>query len=255
METHKTQQGKAQHVALVTGGAVRIGAAIVRLLASNGWTVAIHYHQSQKQAEALASRMEQEGRRACPFQADLRKPEQCEKLFMELCRTLGPVRAVINNASCYLRDSQSSPIAWEESQAVHVKAPLSLSTALANQSSLPDKACIVNMIDQRCLPPARQDCKYYSYGESKTALMEQTLDLAKKLAPNIRVCAIAPGPTYKNVDQSSSDFHSETQTTPLLRPVDQNDIAQLVKFLLEAPSMTGAIIPVDCGQHLNRPPV
>ena len=120
--------------------------------------------------------------------------------------------------------------------------------AFAAQSDIRPGASIINMIDQRVLKPSPP---FFSYSMSKAGLWHATRTLAQALAPHIRVNAVGPGPTLKSIHQSEADFAREARSTLLQKPTSPEEVAAAVIYLLNAPSVTGQMICVDSGQHLN----
>jgi NAD(P)-dependent dehydrogenase (short-subunit alcohol dehydrogenase family) len=113
----------------------------------------------------------------------------------------------------------------------------------------PDReGLIVNLIDQRVLNPTPD---FFSYSLSKAALWDATRMLAQALAPRIRVNGIAPGPTLPSIHQDQAAFDAEAAATLMGRPVSPAEIAQALRYLIDAPSVTGQMIAVDAGQHLS----
>ncbi|MEX2311664.1 MAG: SDR family oxidoreductase [Rhodospirillales bacterium] len=238
-----------RHV-LVTGGGKRIGRAIVERLAGDGWDVAIHYNSAADEAAEAADAVRAKGRNAVVLQADLEDESVSASLIERAAEALGGLNALVNNASVFSPDSieNHNPALWHAHMAVHVRAPFILSSALSRQ--LPEGAdgAIVNIVDQRVLNPTRH---FLSYTLSKMALWDQTQVLARALAPGMRVNAVGPGPVLPSTRQSIADFELQASQTPLGRAVDPDEIAAAVAFLLDARTVTGQIIAVDSGQHLN----
>jgi NAD(P)-dependent dehydrogenase (short-subunit alcohol dehydrogenase family) len=130
----------------------------------------------------------------------------------------------------------------------NLRVPFVLSQAFARTLPPDARGNIVNIIDQRVLRPSPD---FFSYTMSKAGLWTLTQILAQALAPRIRVNGIAPGPTLPSVHQSTEEFAAEFKTTLLKRPVTPEDIADCVRFVLRAESVTGELIAVDSGQHLS----
>lgn len=237
-------------VALVTGGARRIGAAIVRDLAAHGWTVAIHHRGSVTQAGALADEIVAAGGRAATFAADLADEEAASRLIGRVAGALGPVEALVNNASVFERDEALTATldSWALHQQVNLRAPFVLIQTFARLLPAGAAGCVVNLLDQRVenLTP-----HFTSYTVSKTALWTLTRTLAMALAPQVRVNAVSPGPTLPSARQSDAHFARQWESVPLGRAVTPEEIAAAVRFLLDAPSVTGQMIAVDGGQHLG----
>ena len=234
---------------LVTGGGRRIGRAIVERLAADGWAVAVHYNGSADAAEAAADAVRAQGGKAATVRADLANSDAVRALMNDAVSALGSVTALVNNASVFIDDSDDiAGAVWDAHMAVHVRAPFILSRALANTLADGENGAIVNVVDQRVLNPTKH---FPSYTLSKMALWDQTQVLARALAPAVRVNAVGPGPVLPSERQSEDDFLRQAAQTPLARAVDPADVAAAVAYFLDAPSVTGQMIAVDSGQHLN----
>lgn len=235
---------------LVTGGGKRIGRAIVERLASDGWAVAVHYNGSAEAAEAVAASIRAAGGRAVTVNADLADEEAVRRMADEASALLGGLTAIINNASIFQQGEQGreTRAMWDLHMAVHVRAPFVLSEALLDGLPNGETGAIVNIVDQRVLNPSKH---FLSYSISKMALWDETQVLARAMAPKVRVNAIGPGPVLPSTRQSDADFARQAHQTPLGRAVAPAEIAAATAFLLDAPSVTGQIIAVDAGQHMN----
>jgi NAD(P)-dependent dehydrogenase (short-subunit alcohol dehydrogenase family) len=237
-------------VALVTGGAKRVGRAISLKLAAAGHAVAIHCNESVAEAEELAGIITAGGGRAAVVSADLADPAAVEDILPAAAAQLGPVTVLVNNASMFAKDRVTAldVPTWNRQFSVNIRAPSVLAGALAN--ALPDGAegAIVNILDQRVwkLTP-----EYYSYTLSKAAMWAATRTMAQALAPRIRVNAVGPGPTLANVHDGEALFLKEASGTLLERPIAPDEIAEAVLFLVGARGVTGQMIAVDGGQHLG----
>ncbi|MCT8971971.1 SDR family oxidoreductase [Microbaculum marinisediminis] len=234
---------------LVTGAAKRIGRAIALDLAENGYAVAIHYHHSAEDARGLAGDIVAEGGRATMVSGDLADPAVPERLIADAAAALGPVTALVNNASLFEPDDPATVTAehWDLQLDVNLRAPVLLARHFAAALPSGKTGAIVNLIDQRVLKPTPM---FFSYAVSKEALWSATRMLAQGLAPTIRVNAVAPGPTLPNVRQSMDDFHRQQDAVLLHRGPTVMEIAEATRFLLESPSVTGQMLVVDGGQHL-----
>ncbi|EHH68818.1 SDR family oxidoreductase [Gluconobacter morbifer] len=237
-------------VALVTGGGRRLGAALVRMLAQQGFAVAIHYHGSEAEAEALLTEI---GGRGCILQADLACEAAVETLLSRAMAALGPVGVLINNASAFERDEigDATRESWDRHLEPNLRAPFVLSQTLARE--LPENAqgLILNMLDQRVwnLTP-----HFVSYTISKSALWTLTQTLALALAPRIRVNAIGPGPVLPAPRQAQAHFDLMCARTPLGHGSSPDEIACAALALFSLPSVTGQMLALDAGQHLNWSP-
>ena len=235
--------------ALVTGGAKRIGKAIVEDLAAHGFAVAVHCNRSRGEAEALAARITVSGGRAAVIEADLTDMRAADGLIAAATAALGPVRLLVNNASIFEDDSVENfdLAAWDRHFAIHLKAPALLSRRFAEALPAGVEGLIVNMVDQRVWKPTP---RYFSYSLSKAALWTATQTMAQALAPRIRVNAIGPGPTFANVRQDDSDFQAQLDALLLQRGPALAEFGATIRYLWQARSVTGQMVALDGGQHL-----
>ncbi len=236
-------------MALITGGAKRIGRAIAEGLASQGFAVAIHAHNSLDEAQALADALGRAGARAAAVGANLHDVESTAGLVGKAAQALGPVEILVNNASVF-RDDEAGTFdaeTFEAHFAVHVRAPSILAAAFATALPPERAGLIVNIIDQRvwALTP-----RFYSYTLSKAALWTATQTMAQAFAPRIRVNAIGPGPTLRSPRQDEEAFRAQVAAVPLKRGPDLEEFARTIRFLYDTPSVTGQMIALDGGQHL-----
>jgi NAD(P)-dependent dehydrogenase (short-subunit alcohol dehydrogenase family) len=219
--------------ALVTGGAVRIGRAIVEALQDAGAEVVVHYGRSKAEAEALS-----------PFtvQADLASSAECSRMIDDA----GPIDLLINNASLFTKDTlaeASNDRVLREFQ-VNLFAPMELTRCFAKQAG---QGAVVNLLDRRI---RAHDATCLPYSMAKKGLEELTKLSALALAPNIRVNAVAPGPILPAPGDSGEHFAECAGKVPLeLFPAPEH-IAEAALFLLRADWCTGQVIYVDGGQHL-----
>ncbi len=237
-------------VALVTGAAKRIGRAIALELASAGWDVGLHCNRSRAEADALANEMSRLGARAVVLPADLADFNETASLVQGCTQALAAPECLVNNASIFERDGVRDFTAesWQAHQDVNLRAPLLLSQAFAAALPAGREGNIVNLIDQRVL---RLNPTFFSYTLSKSALLTATRTMAQALAPHIRVNAIAPGPVLPNHYQTAEDFARECESTLLRHGASPEEIAQAVMFILSARAMTGQMIALDGGEHLQ----
>ena len=244
-----TAAGTDGPVALVTGAARRIGAAIVRDLARHGWAVAIHYRASKGEAEALAREIEAAGGRTATIACDLAREAEVETLIPRAVEALGPLTCLVNNASVFEMDKIDSVTreSWDRHIETNLRAPLVLSQAFARQLPEGLDGNIVNLLDQRVwkLTPY-----FLSYTVAKSALWTLTRTLALALAPCIRVNGIGPGPALPSERQSLEQFRHQQAAVPLQHGPELAEIAAAVRFILASPSMTGQMIALDGGEHL-----
>ncbi|MCB1462561.1 MAG: SDR family oxidoreductase [Nitratireductor sp.] len=241
-------KGTSPRTALVTGAARRIGAAIARDLAAHGFAVAVHFHNSQEEAEAVVEAIRADGGRAEAFGADLSDAGQTGQLLALARNRLGPIDLLVNNASVFREDAaaQFDGDVWGLHFAVHARAPAQLAAALAAQDDI-DNALIVNMIDQRVWRP---NPNFFSYALSKSAMWAQTKTLAQALAPRIRVNAIGPGPSIRSERQAEEDFARQIDGLLLKRGPAMHEFGATVRYFYDTPSITGQMLALDGGQHL-----
>ena len=240
---------KPLKTALVTGGARRIGKAIVEDLAANGFAVAIHVNESREEAEAIAQALRARGGKAAVVQCDLADGAATARLIAAATEAIGPLDLLVNNASIFKPDTVDAfdDVLWDRHFAVHVKAPSILARDFLRQ--LPDgvSGSIINLIDQRVWNPTP---RYYSYTLSKSALWMATRTMAQSFAPRVRVNAIGPGPSLPNERQDDADFQAQVEGLILRRGPALAEFGRTVRFLFDTPSITGQMIALDGGQHL-----
>ncbi len=219
--------------ALVTGGAVRIGRAIVEALQAAGVEVVVHYLASRQEALSLS-----------PFtvQADLGNPAECARLVGEA----GPVDFLVNNASIFTKDAL--PVATPERVLrefqVNLFAPLELIRQFAAQAR---GGAVVNLLDRRI---RAHDTTCAPYSIAKKGLEELTRLAAIQYAPGVRVNAVAPGPVLPPPGRGAAGFRELAGRIPLDRLPTPEQIAEAVLFLLRAEAITGQVVYVDGGQHM-----
>jgi NAD(P)-dependent dehydrogenase (short-subunit alcohol dehydrogenase family) len=236
--------------ALVTGGARRIGRALVLSLADAGYAVAVHHRSAHDEAEALVVEMEDAGGRAVALAADLADEAAATALLPQATAALGPIGVLVNNASIFENDTVASATreSWDAHLAVNLRAPFLLTQQFA--ALLPSGAdgVVVNLLDERVwnLTPY-----FLSYSVSKSALWTLTRTTAMALAPRIRVNGIGPGPTLPSPRQGAEQFERQCRMMPLQRGTSPEEIAAALRFILAAPAMTGQMIALDGGQHLG----
>ena len=238
----------APGIAIVTGGARRLGRAIVRDLASHGWAVAIHCNSSRNAADTLAAEIEAAGGRAAVVVADLANVPDLPRVVYESETTLGKPSLLVNNASIFEEDAFGTldPAAFERQMTINFAAPIFVAQAFA--AAVGDgEGNVVNMVDQRAWRTAPT---YFTYQMSKSALWAATRVMAQALAPRIRVNAIAPGPVLPSVRQDAGDFAAQLRHIPLGRGPDPAEFGRTVRYLVENRSITGQMIGLDGGQHL-----
>ena len=245
-------------VALVTGGAVRLGRAIALALAGQGFAVAVHCHSRRAEAEATAAEIRALGVPAAVLVADLTRESETHGLVAAATAALGPLGVLVNNASTFERDEwdDATRESWDLHMEPNLRAPFVLAQDFAR--ALPPlvngaeaEGVVLNMLDMRVwsLTP-----HFVSYTVSKAGLWALTQSLALALAPRVRVLGIGPGPALPNARQSQAQFDRQAASTPLRRGTTPEEVAQAALMLLALPSVTGQMLALDGGQHLQWAP-
>ena len=250
--TNQSTPSPALPVALVTGAGDRIGASIAQALAGNGYAVVIHYRSDAEGARKVRDEIAKAGGKAAIVKADLAKRSQRATLIAKAATPVGPLTALINNASTFEPDSARDvdETLWDQHFAIHAEAPIFLARDFAAQLPADADGNIVNIIDERVLHPSPA---YFSYTLSKSVLWTATRTLAQSLAPHIRVNAIGPGPVLPHSRQDQATFEANVKALPLQRHAGPEAIAEGVIMLLRTTSMTGQMLALDGGQHLEYP--
>lgn len=241
-----------QKVALVTGGAKRIGRTIALALAERGWDVIVHFNHSAADAADTVTAIKKIGRRSTALRCDLSDEAAVRKLIpaaVAWCGADARLRCIVNNASLFEQDS-AADFSWRALNAhmhANLAAPIALSQALHAVTADGEQSVVVNLLDQKLF---NMNPDFLSYTLSKAALQTATVMLAQELAPRLRVVGVAPGITMVSGDQSASGFEQAHTVTPLGRSSTPQDVADAVCFVAEARAMTGTTMLVDGGQHL-----
>lgn len=240
-------------VALITGAARRIGAAVADTLHDAGMRVVLHYNASEEEAQQLCARLNQKRpESAVTIQADLLEPEIDKSMIQQAHQVWGRLDLLVNNASRFYRThfGKVTEYAWDDLMISNLRAPFFLSQA-AVPYLLETKGRIINISDIHAWRPMRN---YSVYCISKTGLLMLTRALAKELAPDIMVNAIAPGAiVWPEGDNTLSPEEKESiiNKTPLGRSGSAEDVARVALFLArDADFMTGEVLAVDGGRHL-----
>jgi NAD(P)-dependent dehydrogenase (short-subunit alcohol dehydrogenase family) len=240
----------AIRVALVTGGAKRIGRAITLALADAGYGVVVHARRADADAQALVAGLAGRGVRAAVAEADLADAGEVASLIdRAVAVARSPLSVLVNCAAEFADDAVGSlgPAQWDRHFAVNLRAPVFLAQAFAAQVPTGRDACIVNITDQRV---RKKVPRQFSYTLSKCALDAATTLLAQALAPRVRVNAVAPGPTLPSPRQDAAAFAAQAAALPLAHGMRPEDIAAAVLYLVSATGVTGETIAVDGGQHI-----
>ena len=236
--------------ALVTGAARRLGRAMADALADAGFAVALHCNASTAEAESLAAAIQVRGGRAHVLRAALGDEAAVARLIPDATAALGPVGILVNNASTFERDEWDTAdrTSWDAHLDPNLRAPFVLMQAMARALPPGAEGCIVNLLDQRVwsLTP-----HFVSYTVSKAALWALTRQMALALAPRIRVNAIGPGPALPSARQTAEQFAQQCASTPLHRGTSPEEVARALLALIALPSVTGQMLALDGGQHMQ----
>ena len=237
-------------IALVTGGAKRIGRCITEALANNGYDIALHYHTAKAEAEVTADIVRQCGRQVKNFAGDMTDIGMAQDLWQNVTQNFGVPCVYVNAASLFERDDMLnfSLDLWEKHIRIHCTTPLEITRLLAQDLPKTQTGSVVHLIDQRV---ERPNPDFFSYTASKMLCKSLTQLCAMSLAPHIRVNAISPGPVLQGARQTTEDFMRQADMTPLGLPVTPDSVAGAVLFLVQTPSITGQIITIDSGQSLD----
>lgn len=242
--------GTSAPVALITGAAKRIGAAVARKLHEHGYNVIIHYSHSRKEAQALVEHLNTKrvGSAAC-LCADLCDTENINVLANEAKAIWGYIDVLVNNASSFYPTPVGSitEADWTSLVGSNVKGPLFLSQALAYELKA-RTGCIINMVDMHIERPLPQHSVYLI---AKNGLASLTRSLATELAPNVRVNGIGPGAIlWPERAMDEEEKQKLLDTIPLGTLGNPDDIAETLWFLINASYITGQILFVDGGRSL-----
>jgi pteridine reductase len=237
-------------VALVTGGGIRVGRALALALAENGVRVAVHYNSSADEARDVARSIEASGGQARTFSADLTRADAPAALMAGVLDAFGRLDILVNSAAVMVRTPFGEVDAqrWDDIFALNLRAPFFLAQAAAPHLRR-TKGAIVNISD---LAAFETWPGYIPHGITKSGIVHMTQALARVLAPDVRVNAIAPGTVLLPDDWSEKDAAHLNATTPLRREGTPGDVAHALLFLLEADYITGETIIVDGGRSVRR---
>jgi pteridine reductase len=242
-----TSQTETRGLALVTGGAHRIGRAIALELARLGYAIALHYFRSETAAAETGTALREAGARVELFRADLRDPGQIEGMFERIDALQTPLRVLVNSAGAMPRRKLADVTAaeWDETLALNLRAPMLCSQAAARR--MEEGSAIINLTDSGA---RKVWTGYPAYVVSKAALETLTRLQARSLAPRIRVNAVAPGLVMPGPDTNAQDWERLIARVPLRRPGLAEEIAQTVAFLVQNEYITGQVVIVDGGYQL-----
>ena len=240
----------SDRVALVTGSARRLGREIARALADAGADVAVHHFRSSDAAQETVAELRELGVRVESFQADLRSPGEIERLFAEVVARFGRLDVLVNSAATFERKPvlEVTPEDWDRVLDLNLRAAFLCSQSAARTMSKDGGGAIVNIADVAAFQPWPS---YATHSISKAGLVMMTRVLARALAPDVRVNAVAPGPVLPPDDCDAQERERLAQLTALKRLGAPDDISHAVLFLVESDYITGETIVVDGGKTLR----
>lgn len=237
-------------VALVTGGAVRVGAAITRTLAAEGFAVVINYRRSAEPAERLVDSLRGEGRSAVAVQADVTDDDAADALLERTLAEFGRLDLLVNNAAIFGRRPflELTPEDWSSHLRLNLDAPFRLGLAAARHMSERGSGRIVNICGTVGIQPLGEHAPYCV---AKSGLDALTRCMAEALAPTVQVNGVAPGAILFPEDTSEQEKRRVLARVPAGHVGDPDDVARVVAFFAGAPAyVTGTILPVDGGAAL-----
>jgi pteridine reductase len=242
-------QGKS---VLITGGAKRVGAAICRRLHIAGANLMLHYRASAGEARLLQAELNHIRQNSVALiQADLLDLAKLPAIVEQTLHTFGRLDALVNNASSFFQTpvGEITSNNWDDLIGTNLRAPLFLAQAAASALKK-SQGVIVNITDIHAERPLKN---FVVYSIAKAGLVGLTRSLARELAPEVRVNAVAPGPILWPDDESFDELSRQRiiSHTPLRREGTPEDIARAVHYLIvDASYVTGEMINVDGGRHV-----
>ena len=233
---------------MITGGAKRLGKEMALSLAQKGWDVALHFRNSESDAETTRQRIEKTGVVCRLFQANLERAHEAVDMLRKVLKEFPELDLLVNNASVF----DESPLATVDEEVfdrqfdVNFKSPFFMTQQYTKNCR---SGHVVNILDTKI--QSNRAGRFTAYNLSKKALMHLTQMSAIDLAPRFRVNAIAPGPVLKASHVSEEEFQIRIQQTPLQLEIPGSSIVSALNYLIENPNLTGEILYCDNGSHLN----
>jgi len=236
-------------VAIVTGGAVRLGRAQALAMAGRGARVVIHYNASAGPAEEVVREIEALGSQAVAVQADLSHPGHAPHILDRAVEAFGRADILVNSAAIFEKGTwdETTEENWDRHFDINLKSPFFLTQAFARHVGKERAAHVVNIADWRALQPG---VGYVAYTLTKAALVALTKSLALALAPNIQVNAIAPGLILPPPGMGPEYLEQYALHIPAKRPGSPAEVAKALLYLLDADFCSGELLYVTGGEHL-----
>lgn len=237
-------------IALVTGGAKRVGKAIVQALATRGCHLVVHYHRSQAQAQETVRALRAAGHRALAVQADITKEDQVEAMIEAATAHFGRIDILVNNAALFYRTPVETLTIedWERVMDVNLTGTFLCAHKIGLRMREWGWGHIINIAD---VAGERPWADYIPYSVSKACVLTFTQGLAMELAPQVMVNAVIPGPVLFQEDTPDNVRQREIDKTLVKRAGSPQDVAQVVVFVAESDYSTGASFHVDGGRSLT----
>ena len=236
-------------VALVTGGAIRIGRAISSALAEDGYRLVVHYNSSGGPADDLVEAVRSAGGEAVAIGADLADADEVRRLASEAVDAFGGIDVLVNNASVFPAErlEETDEALWDHTIAVNLKAPFFLIRHLA-ATLRARRGVVVNMADLAGMQPW---AAYAAHAVSKAGIIQLTRVAARSLAPEVRVNGIVPGAVLPPESMTEDEIRALAERTPLKRNGSPEDVVRALRYLLSADFVTGETLVVDGGRMLR----
>ncbi len=235
-------------VALITGGAIRVGRALAEACADLGFRLVIHYNGSSSKAKDFSDELTRLNIEHCLVQCDLSDLAEIEQFFNKIPESFKPVELLVNSAAIFPEHDSFDSLHqnWSKVMTINAEAPVRLIQQLVQQNKT-DTLQVINIVDAR-LSHAQSDRLVYRW--SKSLLQQATLDLAKTLAPNVRVNAIALGAILPPPGKGEEHLTRLAQQIPLKQTGNVAEVKQALKYLVQQSFVTGEILRLDGGEFL-----
>ena len=233
---------------MITGGAKRLGKEMALSLAQKGWSVALHFRNSESDAETTRKRIEKTGAVCKLFHANLERAQEAVDMLKKVLKEFPELDLLVNNASVF-DESHLATVdeeVFDRQFDVNFKSPFFMMQQYTKNCQ---SGHVVNILDTKI--QSNRAGRFTAYNLSKKALMHLTQMSAIDLAPRFRVNAIAPGPVLKASHASEEEFQIRIQQTPLKLEIPGSSIVSALNYLIENPNLTGEILYCDNGSHLN----
>ena len=236
-------------VALVTGGAKRVGRSIALALAERGAEVVLHYHGSDREVQAVLARIKGAGGRPVAVQGDVSVAADVDRIVETAMQAFGRIEILVNNAAIFYRTpfEELTEEDWDRFLDVNLKGPFLLCRKVGAIMLRQRRGKVVNLAD---IAGQKVWVEYIPYSVSKAGVIALTIGLAKALAPHVQVNAIAPGAVLLPEGTIPEEEERAVGRVPLRRLGSPEDIARAVVYLVENDFITGEVLRVDGGQHL-----